>query len=139
MSTQRALVLKSKGTPLSVENVPIPTAGPGSVVVKVLGTYILSYLSSVLDGSAPYQMSLPLTPGANSIGRIHAIGPDSTVLKAGQLVFCSYFITARDDPDGGMLMGSKKFPFPLFVARPLVCNLGFLELHPIFARFLLLG
>jgi D-arabinose 1-dehydrogenase-like Zn-dependent alcohol dehydrogenase len=105
MSTQRALVLKSKSTPLSLENVPMPTAGPGSVVVKVLGTYILSYLSSVLDGTAPYQMSLPLTPGANSIGRIHAVGPDSTVLETGQLVFCSYFISARDDPDSGMLMG----------------------------------
>jgi D-arabinose 1-dehydrogenase-like Zn-dependent alcohol dehydrogenase len=105
MSTQRALVLNSRVKPLSLENVPIPTAVPGSVVVKVLGTYILSYLSSVLDGTAPYQLALPLIPGANTIGRIHTVGPDSTLLKAGQLVFCDITVSARDDPDAAILMG----------------------------------
>jgi D-arabinose 1-dehydrogenase-like Zn-dependent alcohol dehydrogenase len=105
MSTQRALVLNSRVTPLSLEKVPIPTAVPGSVVVKVLSTYIISYLSSVLDGTAPYQLSLPLIPGANTIGRIHAVGPDSTFLKAGQLVFCDITVSARDDPDAAILMG----------------------------------
>jgi D-arabinose 1-dehydrogenase-like Zn-dependent alcohol dehydrogenase len=105
MSTQPALVLHSRATPLSLENVPIPAAVPGSVVIKVLSTYILSYLSSVLDGTAPYQLSLPLTPGANTIGRIHDVGPDSTILKAGQLVFCDITVRARDDPDNAILMG----------------------------------
>ena len=105
MSTQRALVLTSRGTPLSLENVPMPSAVPGSVVVKVLSTYILSYLSSVLDGTAPYALSLPLTPGANTIGRIHAVGPDATLLKAGQLVFCDITVSARDDPDNAIMMG----------------------------------
>lgn len=106
MSTQRALVLKSTSVPLTLEDVPIPTAVPGSVVVKVLGTYILSYLGSVLDGTLPYRLAFPITPGANTIGRIHAVGPDSTFLKAGQLVFCNYAISARDDPDNAILMGS---------------------------------
>lgn len=105
MATQRALVLNSKQTPLSIENVPIPTAGPGSVVVKVLSTYILSYLPSVLDGTLPYSLALPLTPGSNTIGRIHAIGPDATLLKAGQLVFCDITVTARDDAESAILMG----------------------------------
>jgi D-arabinose 1-dehydrogenase-like Zn-dependent alcohol dehydrogenase len=105
MSTQRALVLNSRDTPLSLENVPIPTAATGSIVIKVLGTYILSYLASVLDGTAPYKLSLPLTPGANTIGRIHAVGSDSTLLKVGQLVFCDITVKARDDPDNAMLMG----------------------------------
>ena len=105
MSTQRALILNSRTTPLSLENVPIPSAVPGSVVVKVLSTYILSYLSSVLDGTAPYSLSLPLIPGANTIGRVHAVGPDSTLLKAGQLVFCDITVSARDNPDNVILMG----------------------------------
>ncbi|KAE9364409.1 putative isopropanol dehydrogenase [Stipitochalara longipes BDJ] len=105
MSTQRALVLRSRETPLSLENVPIPTAVPGSVVVKVFSTYILPNLSSVLNGTAPHSLALPLTPGANTIGRIHAVGPDSTVLKAGQLVFCDMTVNARDDPDTAILLG----------------------------------
>ena len=105
MATQRALVLHSRSTPLSLETVPIPTAVAGSVVVRVLGAYILSTLASVLDGTAPYSLAVPLTPGSNAIGRIHAVGPDSTVLKAGQLVFCDITVNARDDPDNAILMG----------------------------------
>jgi len=105
MSTMRALVLNSKTTPLALENVPMPSAVAGSVVVKVLSTYILSYISSVLNGTAPNVLTLPITPGANTIGRIHAVGPDSTVLKAGQLVFCDYTVSARDDPNTAILMG----------------------------------
>lgn len=106
MSSQRALVLKSTSTPLTLENVPIPTAVSGSVIIKVLATYVLSYLGSVLDGTAPYRLSFPITPGANTIGRVHAVGPDSTILEPGQLVFCNYAVSARDDPDNSILMGS---------------------------------
>lgn len=105
MSTHRALILTSKTTPLTLQTVPTPSAVPGSIVVKVLGTYILPYLSSVLDGSAPYALSLPLTPGANTIGRVHAVGADATVVAEGQLVFCDTMVKARDDPDVGILMG----------------------------------
>ncbi|TVY25142.1 hypothetical protein LHYA1_G006467 [Lachnellula hyalina] len=105
MSTQRALLLTSKTSPLSLRTIPIPAAVPGSVVVKVLSTYILSYLTSVLDGTAPYAHSLPLVPGANTIGRVHAVGSDATVLSEGQLVFCDITVRARDDPDVGILMG----------------------------------
>ena len=105
MSTHRALVLHSTETPLSLENVPFPTAVPGSVVVKVLGTYILSYLSSVLHETSPHSLILPLTPGANTIGRVHAVGPDATVVNIGQLVFCDTTVNARDDPDTAILMG----------------------------------
>jgi len=105
MSTQRALVLNSKAAPPSVETVPIPTAVPGSVVVRVLSTYILSSVSSMLDGTAPYSLVFPFTPGSNAIGRVHAVGPDSTLLKDGQLVFCDKTVNARDDPDNAILMG----------------------------------
>jgi hypothetical protein len=33
----------------------------------MLGTYVLPYLSSVLDGTIPHTLSPPLIPGANSI------------------------------------------------------------------------
>ena len=103
--TNRALVLSSLSEPLKLTNLPVPVAIPGSVVVRILGTYILPYLSSVLDGSLPYVLSLPMIPGANSIARIHSVGPDAVTLKPGQLVLCDQTIRARDAPDAGMLMG----------------------------------
>jgi D-arabinose 1-dehydrogenase-like Zn-dependent alcohol dehydrogenase len=105
MATHRALRLKSKGQPLILDEVSIPTSGPGSVVVKILGTFVLSYLSSVLDGSLPYPMTLPLTPGGSSIARVHSVGPDAVSLVAGQLVYCDTTVRARDDPDLAILMG----------------------------------
>ncbi|KAI9640387.1 hypothetical protein NHQ30_011132 [Ciborinia camelliae] len=105
MGSQKALVLKSKTEPLSLETVQIPTPGPGSVVVRVLGTFILSYLPSVLDGSLPYSMVLPMIPGGSSIGRVESVGADAVSLKPGQLVYCDITVRARDDPDLAILMG----------------------------------
>lgn len=105
MSTHQALVLTSTSTPLSLQTLPIPTAASGSVVVKVLGTYILPYISSVLNGKLPYHITLPLIPGASCIGRIHSLGPDAVSLQPGQLVYCDITIRARDDPDAAILMG----------------------------------
>ena len=105
MATQKALVLKSKVEPLSLRTVPIPAVGPGSVVVRVLGTFILSYLPSILDGSLPYSMTLPLIPGGSSIGRVESVGPDAVSLKPGQLVYCDITIRARDNPNLAILMG----------------------------------
>ncbi|KAA8570099.1 hypothetical protein MFRU_005g02410 [Monilinia fructicola] len=105
MSNQRALVLNSKAEPLSLETVPIPTAGPGSVVVRILGTSVLPYLRSILDGSLPYPMALPIIPGGSSIGRVESAGPDTVSLEPGQLVYCDITVRARDNPDMAILMG----------------------------------
>ena len=67
--TQRAVIHTSTSTPLSVQDVSIPTPGPGSAVVQILAVPIISYMSDVLSGKRPYPMSMPLTPGNNAIGR----------------------------------------------------------------------
>ncbi|KAB8298890.1 hypothetical protein EYC80_001048 [Monilinia laxa] len=105
MSNQRALVLNSKAQPLPLETVPIPTAGPGSVVARILGTLILSYLRSILNGSLPYPMALPIIPGGSSIRRIESVGPDTVSLQPGQLVYCDITVRARDNRDLAILMG----------------------------------
>ncbi|PVH74073.1 putative isopropanol dehydrogenase [Cadophora sp. DSE1049] len=103
--THRALVLSSLSEPLKLTTLPIPTVVPGAVVVRILGTYVLPYLSSVLDGTLPYTLSLPMIPGANSIARIHAVGPDAVSLKPGKLVLCDQTVRARDAPEMSILMG----------------------------------
>ena len=67
--THRAIIHTGTGNPLTLQNVPSPVAGPGSAVVQVLATPILSYMSDVLSGKRPYPMVTPFTPGTSAIGR----------------------------------------------------------------------
>ena len=67
--THRAVIHTAQGSPLSLQHVPIPMPGPGSAVVKILATPIISYMAEVLSGALPYPMSVPLTPGSAAIGR----------------------------------------------------------------------
>lgn len=101
----RALVLESTSEPLAITTRTIPTALPGTAIVKVLGTYVLSYLSDVFDGTLPYTITLPMIPGANCVGRIHSVGKDATSLTEGQLVLCDITVRARDAPELSILMG----------------------------------
>ncbi|KAE9370729.1 putative isopropanol dehydrogenase [Stipitochalara longipes BDJ] len=105
MATYRALVLKSTSEPLSLQVHPIPTAVPGSVIVKVLGLSVIPYLHAILDGTLPYSISLPMVPGSSCIARVHTVGPDAISLSPGQLVFCDLTVRARDDPNLAILMG----------------------------------
>jgi len=61
-NTHRALVLNSFKEPISVQTLPIPTAVPGSAVVRVLGLSIIPYLRGILDNSLQYPITLPIVP-----------------------------------------------------------------------------
>lgn len=112
MATHRALVLRSRDKPLTLETVPRPTAKAGQAVVRILAADIVPYMSQVLDGSRPYPLSLPLTPGNTAIGRVYEVGPDAVKLSPGQLVFCDITIRARDDPDVSILFGIHGGGYP---------------------------
>jgi NADPH:quinone reductase-like Zn-dependent oxidoreductase len=105
MATYRAAVLSDLTKPLELAEQPIPTAVQGSVVVKVLATYILPYLKAVIEGKIPYTISLPIVPCASAIARVHSVGKDATVLQSGQLVLCDMTIRARDEPTNVVLQG----------------------------------
>lgn len=112
MATHRALVLRSREQPLTVETVPRPTAKAGQAVVRILAADIAPYMSQVLDGSLPYPLSLPITPGNSAIGRVHEVGPDAVKLTPGQLVFCNITIRARDNPNVSILYGMHGGGYP---------------------------
>lgn len=105
MATHKALVSTGYNKPLELQTVPTPTATPGTAVIQVLSTFVLSYMKDVLSGARSYPLTFPLTPGACPIGRISAVGADAVFLKPGQLVFCEATIRARDDPDTTILLG----------------------------------
>lgn len=93
----KAATLKAFGSPLVVEDVPEPQLGTGEVIVDVVTTGILPYMSEVLSGRRRYLLDLPAVPGAGAIGRVRALGPDATRLAVGDWVFCDPTVRSRDD------------------------------------------
>ncbi len=102
----KAAVLKAFGTPLVLEDLPDPVLGTGEVIVDVVAAGVLSYMDEVLSGQRKYPMTLPMVPGAGAVGRVRAVGPDSTRLKIGEWVMCDPTVRSRDDartPDIALL------------------------------------
>jgi alcohol dehydrogenase len=92
-----AAILKAFGTPLAIETLPDPILGTGEVIVDVVAAPVLSYMKEVLSGERKYLMILPQSPGAGAIGRVRAVGPDSTRLAIGDWVYCDPTVRSRDD------------------------------------------
>ncbi|KAL2829522.1 chaperonin 10-like protein [Aspergillus cavernicola] len=105
MATHKALILHSCDKPLTLSTIPRPTAQSGDAIVRILAADIVPYMYQVLNGTRPYPLSLPMTPGNTAIGRIFEVGPDAVHLTPGQLVFCDITIRGRDDPTVSILYG----------------------------------
>ena len=67
--THRAVIHASPKEPPTVQEVPRPDVGPGSAVVEILATPLITYMSEVINGVRPYPMVYPLVPGTSAIGR----------------------------------------------------------------------
>jgi threonine dehydrogenase-like Zn-dependent dehydrogenase len=107
-STCKALFFSENA--LTIQDIPTPQAGPGSVLVRVLVSSIEHSLKSLTTGGVP-GLTTPSTfvPGARAIGRIAAVGPDTTTLQVGQLVTLEPFLRGRDDPEVSFLWGFGVF------------------------------
>ena len=46
--THRTLAVTSTTEPLTVQNLPTPTPGPGSAVVRILAASVIAYVSNVM-------------------------------------------------------------------------------------------
>lgn len=103
--SQHALVLVSFDAPLEVKAVETPEVIPGSAVVEILSTPILSYASKLYSGGLQYPLHPPMTVGGGAIARVVAVGSDATHLSSGQLVLVDPMIRGRDDPAKSILLG----------------------------------
>ncbi|THV45181.1 hypothetical protein BGAL_0520g00060 [Botrytis galanthina] len=105
-TTMRALYAEAQGQPLTVKTVPTPQPGPGSLIVKVLAVTIEPSIQQLVDGKMPYLYTpAPFIPGGRAVGRVAAIGPDTTTLSIGQLVTIEPFVRGRDNSDVNILWG----------------------------------
>jgi propanol-preferring alcohol dehydrogenase len=134
--TVSAMVLRRPGTPLVREERPLPTAGPGEVLLRVEACGVCRTDLHVVDGELTHP-KLPIIPGHEIVGRVAAVGPGVTGFALGSRVgvpwlgracgHCPYCASARenlcDDPlftgytrDGGYAthtVADASFSFPL--------------------------
>ena len=79
----RAGVVRAFGKPLSIEEVPIPTPGPGEVLIKVAASGVCHTDLHAADGDWPVKPSLPFVPGHEGAGFVAACGRGVVGLKEG--------------------------------------------------------
>jgi alcohol dehydrogenase len=95
------------GGELRLKDVPMPEPRPGSVLVRIEASSLMSYLKAYLEGKLPtYQPPTgAFTPGGNGVGVIHAVGRDVWHLKPGQrVVLSSHFVAAENVPDPAQIL-----------------------------------
>jgi len=84
--TMKAAVVHKFGAPLVIEDVPMPTPGPGEVLVKVVASGVCHTDLHAVEGDWPVQAKLPLIPGHEGVGPVAALGAGVTDIKEGDLV-----------------------------------------------------
>jgi propanol-preferring alcohol dehydrogenase len=90
----KAMVLKSRGTPFVLENVPDPVPGEGEAVAKVLACGAGLTVHHVRAGRIPVQY--PRIIGHEITGEIVALGPGVSGLEVGDPVTAYFYLTCGD-------------------------------------------
>jgi alcohol dehydrogenase, propanol-preferring len=85
MASMRAMVLERPGTPLIGRERPVPTPGPGEILVEVAACGVCRTDLHVVDGELA-DPKLPIVPGHEIVGRVAAIGADVGSLALGDRV-----------------------------------------------------
>ena len=81
----RAMVLEQKNGPLLPRHLPVPSAGPGDLLLKVKACGICRTDLHVLDGELS-EPTLPLIPGHQIVAVVEDIGADVSGFTRGQRV-----------------------------------------------------
>jgi propanol-preferring alcohol dehydrogenase len=82
----KAAVVRSFGKPLTIEEIAIPTPGPGEVLVRIVATGVCHTDLHAADGDWPVKPTPPFIPGHEGAGIVAALGAGVTSLKEGDPV-----------------------------------------------------
>jgi propanol-preferring alcohol dehydrogenase len=82
----KAAVVHAFGRPLTIDEMPIPTPGPGEVLVKIVATGVCHTDLHAADGDWPVKPAPPFIPGHEGAGIVAALGPGVVSLKEGDPV-----------------------------------------------------
>lgn len=92
--TMRAAVSKEFGKPLVVEEVPVPTAGAGEVLVKIEACGVCHTDLHAVEGDWPVRPKGDLIPGHEGVGRVVQVGAGVSHLQEGDLVGIPWLYSA---------------------------------------------
>jgi alcohol dehydrogenase len=103
----KAWQLDSLGGNLTFNDIAMPEVRPGSVLVRMEASALMSYLKAYVEGQLP--MYNPpkgaFTPGTNGVGVVEAVGRDVWHLKPGQrVVLSSHFVAAENVEDPAQIL-----------------------------------
>jgi propanol-preferring alcohol dehydrogenase len=88
------MVLPAFGEPLQVATVPIPSIGPGDVLLRVRAAGV--GLTVVIMTANPGRVtSFPRIPGHEVAGEVVEAGTEVTHVKPGDRVVCHFYLTCR--------------------------------------------
>lgn len=86
MMTMRAAVVHEFGKPLTIEQRPIPTPGPGEILVRVVASGVCHTDLHAANGDWPVKPTLPFVPGHEVAGHVAALGAGVTGFREGDPV-----------------------------------------------------
>jgi propanol-preferring alcohol dehydrogenase len=82
----KAAVVHTFGRKLTIDDVPVPTPGPGEVLVHIVATGVCHTDLHAADGDWPVKPTPPFIPGHEGAGVVAGVGPGVTSLKEGDPV-----------------------------------------------------
>jgi alcohol dehydrogenase len=110
----KAWQLQRPGAELRFGDVRTPELRPGSVLVRIEASALMSYLKAYVEGKLPTYNPPPgpFTIGTNGVGVIEAIGRDVWHLKPGQrVVLSSHFVAPENvEEPAQVLIGLTSSP-----------------------------
>lgn len=83
--TMAAMLLEQAHQPLSTATLPIPIPGPGQILLKVLACGVCRTDLHIFDGELD-RPKLPLVLGHEIVGRVEALGPETSGFEVGMRV-----------------------------------------------------
>lgn len=84
--TMRAAVAHRLGVPLTVDRLPIPTPGPGEILVRIRASGVCDTDLHAVQGDWPVKPALPFIPGHEGAGTVAEVGAGVKHLRPGDSV-----------------------------------------------------
>jgi propanol-preferring alcohol dehydrogenase len=84
--TMKAAVVRAFGRPLTIEEVPVPEAGPGQIQVAIRASGVCHTDLHAAEGDWPLKPTPPFIPGHEGVGFVSAVGAGVTTVREGDRV-----------------------------------------------------
>ncbi|MCH6482789.1 alcohol dehydrogenase AdhP [Pseudoxanthomonas sp. LH2527] len=93
-STMKAAVVRAFGTPLVIEDVPVPRPAAGDILVKIEACGVCHTDLHAAEGDWPVKPSPPFIPGHEGVGHVVAVGAGVRHVKEGDRVGVPWLYSA---------------------------------------------